>query len=262
MLLGQIVAISFAMNLSFLTVLISDPAAAESASVFDSASDRTAMAEKRPAMTKPDTFKNYNGDQGQDDDPGANSNAPQKTQQNPSVGPPMDRAPVIVNQLSYIGSLLCSLLSIFLIPFSVKTRCFLYLLAVPHVLLFIPVVLPLAWFQTKPQNDAVTRASISTYRLVADSSFMLYLKATAFALTDEQFGGIESFVIEIYSHPAVSSVCSDVILCWLSAFLWISIHGPDGWITLREILPFVRHRKDDISEDQSRLNAAISPKRE
>ena len=256
MLLGQIVAISFAMNLSFLAILLSDPNAFESATSFKTTADGTTMAEKTIAMTESESFTKQNGNQGRDEKPGGHSNLAQKAQLKPSTPTFMDRVPSSLNKASYIGSLFLTFISVLLIPSSVYTRFFLYLLAVPHVVLFLPVVLPSAWKQTKPHTITVNWASMPAYRLVAEFSLVLYVKATIAALTDGQPGGLERFLRELYSHPAVSSVGWDVILCCLSAFVWISVHGPDSWMILRDILPFSRQRSEP------RLAAKASSKSE
>ena len=256
MLLGQIVAISFAMNLSFVAILLSESDALESATSSNIESDATNMARKNAAMTESEPFTEQNGVQERDKRQGNHSDVLPKAQLMALAPPFTVRIPSMFNKISYTGSLFLTSISVLLIPFSVHTPFFMYLLAVPHVILFLPIVLPSTWKQTKLHIDSAESTSVPAYRLVSHLSLVLYVKATFSALLDGQSGLVERVLQELYSHPAVSSVGWDVILCCISAFLWISFHGPDSWMMLRNSLRF------DLQRNEPRLAAPTPSKTE
>ncbi|KAL2047613.1 hypothetical protein N7G274_000655 [Stereocaulon virgatum] len=256
MLLGQIVAISFAMNLSFVAMLLSEPDALEGVTSSNIGSYTTNMARKSAAMIESEPFAKQDSVQERDKRQGNHSDIPPKAQLMALAPTLTVRIPSMFNRISYAGSLFLTSISVLLIPFSVHTPLFMYLLAVPHVILFLPIVLPSTWEQTKLRTGFNDWTSIPAYRLVTHLSIVLYVKATISALLDGRSEVVERVLQELYSHPAVSSVGWDVILCCISAFLWMSFHGPDSWMMLRNSLILT------LQKNEPRLAATAPSKTE
>lgn len=209
MLLGQIVAVSFAMNLSFLAVLLYDPE----------------PGDKRRPQYERDT------------------------------GYPTRTLHVFFSIHTLYFALGATFASVFYIPSFVGTSSFLYLLAVPHVLLFLPVIIPERWRQSNLTLDGQSRTAsgvINIYRLAVGPSIVLLVRATYLALRDQESGGALAIFNELRSHPAVSSVGWDVILCFLSSASWASVNYTSSWRMLKYILPIVPDPKnaDDLRKDE------------
>ena len=203
MLLGQIVAISFAMNLSFLAMLLWNPEPGDKRSV------QYEQGEGYPAHTLDIFFTTYT---------------------------------------LYIANLGIVFASIFYIPSFVGTSSFLPLLAVPHILLFLPVMIPQYWRHVGLTLAGRSRAAsgvIYLYRLTVGPSMILFVRATYLALKNQQPGGALAIFNELRSHPAVSSVGWDVILCFLSAAFWASIDNTGSRSMLKFILPVERWYQED-----------------
>ena len=133
--------------------------------------------------------------------------------------------------------------SIYHIPSFVGTSKFLTLLALPHVLLFLPVIIPQHWSQLDLLLDGQPRTTsvvTNLYRVTVGPSIVLFVRATYLALRDQESGGTLAVFTELRSHPAVRSVGWDVILCFLSATFWASIDYTSTWRMLIHILPIVR----------------------
>ena len=201
MLLGQIVAISFAMNLSFLAMLLYTPEAVN----------------KR------------------------------RVQYERGSGYPT-RTLYVLSTYTLYFALGAVFASVFHIPSFIGTSKFLTLLALPHVLLFLPVIIPQHWSQFDLMLDGqprTTGVATNLYRLTVGPSIVLFVRATYLALRDQEPGGALAILNELTSHPAVSSVGWDVILCFLSATFWASIDYTDTWRMLTHILPIVRWNPKD-----------------
>jgi hypothetical protein len=160
MLLGQIVAISFASNMFFIAVLCSSP---------------SVLASRKP-----------NG--------AARS----------------DRLSECILWLALFITLSC----VYLVPKSIGTSSFLLVLALPHILLFIPLYL---------RETSGSRLWFSVQTLVILCAVALQAKATQDVLTTSM--GIEDLLRVLYEHPAVSSVGWDVIFCWISFGAWMVCGG-------------------------------------
>ena len=202
MLLGQIVAISFAMNLSFLAMSLRYPE----------------RGDKR------------------------------RVQYEQGEGYPTRTLYVFFSTYTLYFALGAIFASIFYIPSFIGTSSFLYLLAVPHVLLFLPVMIPQHWRQidsTLDRQSWTASGVMNIYRLTVDISIFLFVWATYLALRDQESGGALTIFNELKSHPAVSSVGWDVILCFLSAASWASIDHTSSWRMLKYILPIVRWYQKD-----------------
>ncbi|KAJ5931090.1 hypothetical protein N7466_006583 [Penicillium verhagenii] len=175
MLLGQIVAISFAQNLFFATVLASGPA-----------SNRP----RRPSWTPPAV---------------------------------LEFAPVVI-----------SFLSAAVIPFVANTPYFMPVLAVPHLLLFIPGllsprVLPQSWgaYILRPLCRYAT-----VFKWLIAVAVAIQAQSTYIVMMDDPLlsGGSvvelgQKLLDTMFEHPAVSSVGWDVLCCSLSWSTWLFLHG-------------------------------------
>ena len=208
MLLGQIVAISFAMNLSFLAMLLWEPELGHQRRV------QGEQGEGYLARTSYIFFSTY---------------------------------------ILYIAFLGATFASIFYIPSFVGTSSFLPLLTVPHILLFLPVTIPQYWRQidlTPDGQPQTTNSVMTVYHLTVGPSIILFVRATYLALRDQESGGALNIFNELRSHPAVSSVGWDVILCFLSAAFWASIGNTGSRRMLEYILPVERwYQKDPGPEN-------------
>ena len=222
MLLGQIVAISFASNLFFLAVLLSSESPENK--------DGTSSQSLAPSSTE------YTLEHDQ------------KQPKSRNICKDSTWAP---SRTLYTVPLLSTFFCVFLIPHYVHSHLFLPLLAVPHILLFIPVnvskLAPRSWGRVHPSGTFMLEHHRYIYRLILWPSLVLYLKATLAVLLDtqikirnqsyssatlfnfdiatqilQQFFGDKGFPSELFDHPAVSSVGWDVILCWVSAVTWLA----------------------------------------
>ena len=144
MLLGQIVAISFAMNLSFLAMLLWQPKSDDKR--------RVGYEEGKgyAARTSYIFFSTY---------------------------------------ILYIACLVAVFASLCYIPSFVGTSSFLPLLVVPHVLLFLPVLIPQYWPQIELSEPRTATGVMGLYRLTVRPSIVLLLRATYLALRDQESGG-------------------------------------------------------------------------
>lgn len=181
MLLGQIVAISFAQNLFFATILVSNPS-----------TNRGAKTSWIP----------------------------------PAV---LELAPVVI-----------SFLSAAVIPFVANTPYFMPVLAVPHLLLFIPGLLsprnlPRGWgtYISQPLHRYAT-----FYKWLLSVGMAIQAHSTYIVVMDEPalLGGSvidlgQRLVDTMFEHPAVSSVGWDVVCCSLSWGTWVFLHdGLEGML--------------------------------
>ena len=233
MLLGQIVAISFAMNLFFLAILLSpDPRLLKT------------------GITPPKRSEHQ--DRGTDSDLGSDGPGLVIEQKHTRLQESPGESTWIPWKILYTIPLLLTFASIRLIPDSVHTSYFLPLLAAPHILPFIPVIVhdvaPRSWGREQASTMSMDEQYVAVYRLMMWCDCWLYRWVTGIVLLDVNVAGsnfvhllndsysghsgdepwpnvlrIRRLVMELFSHPAVSSVGWDVILCWLSAIVWLSI---------------------------------------
>ncbi|KAJ5312500.1 hypothetical protein N7508_003330 [Penicillium antarcticum] len=175
MLLGQIVAISFALNLFFVTILVSSP--------IDSQSVK--LAWMPPAL--------------------------------------LELMPVVISGLGAVAT-----------PFAANTEYFMYVLAVPHILLFIPgllspQVLPQGWGAYVAQP---TRRYAFVYKwllafsvaIQAQSIYLVVLNApSSLGSSAVEIGRI--LIDAMFEHPAMSSLGCDVVCCTISVTIWFLFGG-------------------------------------
>ncbi|KAJ5769045.1 hypothetical protein N7520_003604 [Penicillium odoratum] len=175
MLLGQIVAISFAQNLFFATILVSH----------QNVTPASKLSWTPPAI--------------------------------------LELAPIVI---SFAGAAA--------VPFVANTQYFIPVLAVPHLLLFIPgilcpQVLPRGWGTYISQS---LREYTTVYKWLIMAGVALQAYSTYIVIIDEP-GLLEDSVWDLgrkllntmFEHPAVSSVGWDVVCCSLSWFTWILLRG-------------------------------------
>jgi len=267
MLLGQIVAISFALNLFFLAIVLSSEH-----SLTDIKDARVGEQEK---WNKEMIVNSGAGNPVMAFDYQVKQAVLHKGSMDQIWTPP---------RIFYTIPLLVTLVSVSLIPYSVHSRYFLPLLAVPHVLLFVPVMLynvvPGSWGTVQPSHAYAKEQYVTIYRLIFWFSVCLYLKATVAALLDKNVDerdypylfttlhhprlGVrqrqhasrhQRYIGELFNHPAVGSVGWDVILCWLSAAMWVVIQGRSSWTELIKVmLPWKSSRSsnDETGKETSK----------
>lgn len=166
MLLGQIVAISFALNL-FAATLLASPL--------------------QHTKKQPDS----------------GSSAPPL---------PLELAPVII-----------SLLSALFVPYVVDTPYFLPILMIPHLLLFVPGILPRGLWTTT--TKAKTYAYIFT--CLAAVAVVIHARSTyEVSLDADGIADLARRLLAVmHEHPAVSSVAWDAVFCGTSVALWVVLRG-------------------------------------
>ena len=241
MLLGQIVAISFASNLFFVAVLLSSDT-------------KSFNGKKHRAERKQD--KNERSSQSSASISSESSFEDEQKQLGPCE---ISRNSTwLPSSTLYTIPVLSVFFSVFLIPHYVHTYLFLPLLAVSHVLLFIPVTIhaisPRRWGSAQPSYAYMLKHHHYIYRLILWPSLFLFMKATFAVLLDmkrgttdrsfpcstplaltfvnqiwQYFSGDRAFPSELFDHPAVSSVGWDVILCWVSAVTWLATQSTGSW---------------------------------
>lgn len=175
MLLGQIVAISFAQNLFFVTILVSSP----------SVTSTTKLTWMPPAL--------------------------------------LELAPVVISGFSSAAT-----------PFVANTPYFMPVLAVTHILVFVPGLLsprflPQGWgaYIARP-----TRRYASLYKwllaigvaIQAQSMYSVVLDGPS--LLGVPVVNIGRRLLDtMLEHPAVSSVGCDVVCCTISGIIWVLLRG-------------------------------------
>ena len=174
MFLGQIVAISFAINLFFLATIIGEHIVVES-------TPRTKDLRAKE--------QNIGGS--------ADFTSPQN-------------AVWIIRS----SSIVLSLATVYVIPSTIGTKCFLPTLLLPHLLLFVPLLLHGDGKSTADDAGNVDLWAVGIFGVG------LFMNATINALRESDYG-VVVFMAELWSHPAVSSVGLDVVFCWLSIAIWV-----------------------------------------
>lgn len=202
MLLGQIVAVSFATNLFFLAMLVSPviPASTSTSECgFGDTKDDLKDEEVPKAILRQDC-----------------------DMKKPSKEATLEK--------QYGDDLTCFLCLQFLIlpglgssavlPTLLHTPSFMPVLLIPHLLLFVmPLLAYLAPRITfcKGVIDSIGRGKEKLYSTIMVASIVLFGWSTYAAVGEHGWNGIRS---ALYSHPAVSSVGWDVIGCWVSWGAW------------------------------------------
>jgi len=217
MVLAQTVAVSFAMNLFFLAILLTPV----SQSLHTSEQSSTGFVFTRPVVGK---IRSHFA----------------------SFSPPYQPPSTV-----YIVILLTCYIGVLILPFSTSTRSFMPVLLVPHAVLFLPVYLdriaPKILSSTPGRNSPRP-----VYQFMAYSSMALFVKQAIMVLVDTEPGAHthkHSTVLEFQrwhnagyhnpldrsttapgrvlkslgDHPAAASVGWDVILCGFSLIVWASI---------------------------------------
>ncbi|KAF2628797.1 hypothetical protein BU25DRAFT_390707 [Macroventuria anomochaeta] len=192
MLLGQIVAISFATNLYFLTLLLSPP-------------------QQQPITPNPKEFTNPKE---------SRSEAPELA---PVSKPRKWLGPWLIDGLS-VTNTYAAANCLSRENYWNGSPGFMPLLLVPHVvLLILPMaraILPAKFF---PIGDPKTVNKIYKFLWTSNFTFVGQLVWTTYkAYLAGNLGGIRDALLE---HPAVGSVGFDVIFCWISWICWWQIQS-------------------------------------
>ena len=254
MLLGQTVAISFAMNLFFVAILLTPISLPRKE---PKSKNLGSMMDRFPASIRFVTGKF----------------------QAAFMAQPADYRP---HPAVYLFLLVVYYACVFLLPFSTSTPTFKTLLLVSHLLLFRTAYvdrLVFGFWEHMPGS----RTPATIYRFMSATSMLLHAKQTFVALLDNDPGAYthrHSAVLEylhlqspgyhgsversttaigrvygsLNSHPAVSSVGWDVLLCGLSLIVWATVRGLD----LRRIASnagllrtvATDHKEDQIADDE------------
>ncbi|KAJ5610267.1 hypothetical protein N7510_006986 [Penicillium lagena] len=217
MVVGQIVAISFAQNLFFATIMVS-----------------------RMRSSSHDNGNKHGTDDKSDKDMD-NHHACTWT-------------PPLLLELIPIAT---SLLSTVLVPSTAHTKHFMLILLIPHLLLFVPAMLRPRNCRSSGGSDgrtsrsdsidvdAATRRYVVFFRWIFASSLLVQAVSTVEVVRDvvgtgSGTGTVDGFVASceavvrallhaVYEHPAVSSVSWDVIFCTVGAGTWCLVHGGDPY---------------------------------
>lgn len=130
------------------------------------------------------------------------------------LSPPLslELAPVII-----------SLLSALFVPYVVNTPYFLPLLLIPHLLLFVPGILPRRLWTTTTEirTYAWVFKCLAAVAVVihARSTYHVSLNADGMLDLGRRLLGV------MYEHPAVSSVSWDTVFCSVSVATWVTLRG-------------------------------------
>lgn len=188
MLLGQIVAISFALNLCFTAVILFAPATRDLRDVHTQVDK--ADSEDRSGSTMSST----------------NTSTP--------------------SLLWYFPIFAVTFYAVYSVPYIVGQESFLQYLTIPHILLFFPAIyhniMPRTWRKTHSSWAAGERYVLVVYQTICAVSFALHARTTLALFHDETtiFDTARNVIRALWEHPAVSSVGWDVILCFSSATIW------------------------------------------
>lgn len=239
MLLGQIVAISFAMNLFGLAVLF----------------NRASSSEEENSEYPLQSDSKHKG-LGPGDDPTPDSKAighsiSDSLHQSRRTGRFSNASSCTPYGMLFYIPLFINFIAIAMIPYASNTSMFLPALAMPHVLLFlppyIPTVAPRIGRIFQPSADAASRHYQGIYRFIFLIAVVLHIKATVIVLLDNtpdrhfiqddvpfrtirhSLGfskarmTVANLLDSLNDHPAVSSVGWDVIMCYVSVTMWVVI---------------------------------------
>ncbi|KAJ5812332.1 hypothetical protein N7474_008633 [Penicillium riverlandense] len=217
MVVGQIVAISFAQNLFFATILVS-----------------------RRGLSS-----HGNGTQRGNDDNYDNDKDDHHV---------CDWTPPLLLELIPIAT---SLLSTVLVPSTAHTKHFMLILLIPHLLLFVPAMLRPRRSRSSGGSegstarlhgsgsdsvdvDTATKRYVVFFRWIFASSVLVQAVSTVGVVRDVVGTGtravdgvasceavVRALFRAVYEHPAVSSVSWDVIFCTVGAGTWCLVHGGD-----------------------------------
>lgn len=246
--LGHTVAISFAMNLFFLAVLLTPvPLPLRNEEQLEderSHQGSTARTSARRGKTTPKARTALNG----------------VVSTFKTFLPPLITQPQLKQWYSHPAAMIIALIAlhacVFLLPFSVATPQFWSVLSVAHLVLFQPVYIdrlaPVAYGSTiRPRRNYLV-----VYRFLSYASLLLYLKQTFVALLDNDPGAykhrhshylasmhlphenrrgpmlrtassISRVLGSLSDHPAVASMGWDVLMCAISLAAWATIRGLD-----------------------------------
>jgi hypothetical protein len=225
MLLAQTVAVSFAMNLFFIAILLTP-----------------VTSQQEPTSTKPSTITRL---------PNSVQPAMRRLQAFIAAKPAAYRP----HPLLYLIPLLACYTGVFLLPFSTLTPTFMTTLLIPHVVLFQPLFVDHLIFGFWDRLPG-SRSPRVLYRFMAYCSIALHIKQAVVALLDNDpgahshkhsallqylylgnpgyHGPIERSATalgrvfgSLGDHPAVASVGWDVMLCGLSLIAWAVVRGLD-----------------------------------
>lgn len=123
------------------------------------------------------------------------------------------------------------------VPFFAYEKDFMFILLIPHILVFVPCLLgpsdSSSLKTTKDQKDKATPRYATLLQWIAATSVIMQAYFTFLMLQDldpnASFGKVVQWLWNaIYVHPACSSVSWDVILCTTTAFFWALVHGFDS----------------------------------
>ncbi|CAL5873943.1 uncharacterized protein PFLUO_LOCUS8228 [Penicillium psychrofluorescens] len=211
MVVGQVVAISFAQNLFFATILVS-----------------------RGGLSSHDHGNQHGNDDTYDNDEDDHH--------------AYTWTPPLLLELIPIAT---SLLSTVLVPYTAHTKHFMLLLLIPHLLLFVPAMLRPRRSRSSGGSDgravrlhgsdgvdvnAATKRYVVFFRWIFASSVLVQAVSTVGVVRDVvgTVDGVASceavvwaLLRAVYEHPAVSSVSWDVIFCTIGAGTWCFLHGGD-----------------------------------
>ncbi len=111
---------------------------------------------------------------------------------------------------------LCSLLNVFISPFT-KEETFLPNLLVMHAVLILPLLLPLA-------GRSLSISYSSLYSIILISAVVMRLKTTYLAISETDFLSFLASTLEtLHSHPAQSSIGYDVVWTTISFVAWVRL---------------------------------------
>ncbi|KAK0443600.1 hypothetical protein EV421DRAFT_527080 [Armillaria borealis] len=111
---------------------------------------------------------------------------------------------------------LCSLLNVFISPFT-NEETFLPNLLAMHAVLMLPLLLP-------PAGRSFSMSYSSLYSIILISAAVMRLKTTYLAISEVDFSSFLASTFEtLHSHPAQSSIGYDVVWSTISFVAWVRL---------------------------------------
>ncbi|KAM3065687.1 hypothetical protein ACMFMG_011393 [Clarireedia jacksonii] len=187
----------------------------------------------------------------------------------------------------YITILLATYSTVFLIPFASNTSSFmniaLWSKALPFAPMLLPYIIPKSWGNNYEHPHEAHASYMKVFRTISTISSLMHLKASGLALfyntpeqhyyrhnllhpiekvhrssTDRAVTAIESVLGAVGDHPAVGAAGYDVVISGLSLGIWSAVRGLDGNQILRFIIPWMEKGKQAAKEVKSELENMVN----
>ncbi|PQE10352.1 Alpha-mannosyltransferase alg11p protein [Rutstroemia sp. NJR-2017a WRK4] len=187
----------------------------------------------------------------------------------------------------YITALLATYSTVFLIPFASNTPSFvniaLWSKALPFAPMLLPYIIPESWGNNYEHPHEAHASYMKVFRTISTISSLLHLKTSGLALlyntpkdhyyrhhllhpiekvhrssTDRAVTAIERVLGAVGDHPAVGAVGYDVVISGLSLGIWAAIRGLDGKQILRFTIPWMDKGRQAAKEVKAEVENMVN----